>query len=110
MTNFGTPVAEQCCSRHGDVLIILFFLTQALDGVFTYMGIAIHGLWIEVNPIIYVIISQMGPGLGLASVKLVAAGLGILLHLRQVHGTIALLTTFYVGVALLPWCWVLFFW
>jgi hypothetical protein len=37
------------------------------------------------------------------STKLLAAGFGILLHLHHVHGMVALLTAFYVAVAIIPW-------
>jgi len=30
-------------------------------------------------------------------------GFGMLLHLRRVHGVVALLTAFYLAVAIVPW-------
>jgi hypothetical protein len=46
---------------------------------------------------------MVGLGLGLTSVKLLAAGLGVALHLRRIHTPVALLTAVYVIAAILPW-------
>ena len=47
--------------------------------------------------------SFAGIGLGVAGAKLVAVSLGIVLHLRHVHGVVAMLTLVYVTAAILPW-------
>ena len=44
-----------------------------------------------------------GVGGGLAIAKLTAIALGVALHLRQVHIIVALLTAFYIAVAIVPW-------
>jgi hypothetical protein len=44
-----------------------------------------------------------GLGPGLTGVKLVAAALGMMLHLRRIHTPVALLTGIYFIVAILPW-------
>jgi hypothetical protein len=44
-----------------------------------------------------------GVGAGLAGTKMVAIVFGMVLHLKRVHTLVALLTAFYVAVAILPW-------
>ena len=50
-----------------------------------------------------------GQGAALATTKIFAAFLGIVLHLRQVHGAVAILTGLYLMMAILPWTTLLFF-
>jgi hypothetical protein len=94
---------ETSRSRFGDVVVLGFLIVQGLDGVFTYLGVAIWGVGIEANPIISSAVSLAGPGPGLAGAKLFAIGLGIALHLRRVHNLVALLTAIYLAIAILPW-------
>ena len=76
---------------------------QCLDGALTYLGVHIWGPSIEANPLIRSAVALAGVGGGLAAAKLTAIGLGMALHLRRVHGIVALLTVFYLAVAILPW-------
>jgi hypothetical protein len=39
----------------------------------------------------------------LAGVKLIAVGLGIVLHHFRVHNIVALLTAIYIAAAIIPW-------
>jgi hypothetical protein len=95
-------------SRIGDLVFVLFLVSQCLDGIFTYVGVLTFGLDIEANPIVSGLMVEFGEGAGLLGAKTVAIVLGIALHLRQVHGAIAALTAFYFAVAILPWTMVLF--
>lgn len=95
-------------SRFGDVMLIVFLLTQCLDGVFTYIGVHELGLRMEANPLIAVLIGQFGAGTALVAAKFVASLLGMALHLRQVHAAVALLAAFYLAVAILPWAAILY--
>ena len=90
-------------SLFGDLIVVGFVLMQALDGVFTYLGVGIWGPTIEANPLISSAIAAGGVVAGLGGAKLVAIGLGILLHLRRVHALVALLTAIYFAAAILPW-------
>jgi hypothetical protein len=90
-------------SRFGDVAVICFLVVQGLDGSLTYLGVSTWGLAIEGNPLVSSAMAYAGWGPGLAGAKLVAVGFGILLHLHRVHNLVALLTAFYVAVAILPW-------
>lgn len=94
-------------SLFGDVALVLFLLAQCFDGVLTYVGVMSFGLGIEANPIIASLMVHLGHGTGLLSAKIVAAVLGIGLHLRQVHGAVALLAFLYIGAAIVPWIVVL---
>jgi len=95
-------------SLFGDVAVTLFLLAQCFDGVFTYVGVASFGMSVEANPIIAALMTTFGQGAALTGAKIVAAALGICLHLREVHGAVALLTGFYFAAAILPWSVVLF--
>ena len=96
-------------SLFGDVVLVVFLLAQCFDGVFTYVGVMSFGIGIEANPIISTLMVHLGHGTALMSAKIVAAVLGIGLHLRQVHSAVALLAVFYIAAAILPWTVLLFF-
>lgn len=87
----------------GDLAVIGFVIVQSLDGVFTYLGLSIWGTAIEANPLISSAVAVVGPAAGLTGAKLVAIGLGGLLHLRRVHNLVAVLTVIYTAAAILPW-------
>ncbi|MGE0449711.1 MAG: hypothetical protein AB7Q29_09020 [Vicinamibacterales bacterium] len=87
----------------GNAAIVVFLCVQALDGMLTYLGVHTWGLSIEANPLVSSAVSFAGVGTGLAATKLVAIGLGILLHLRCVHAAIAALSAFYIAAAIVPW-------
>jgi hypothetical protein len=95
-------------SVFGDIAVVLFLLSQCFDGVLTYVGVASFGLGIEANPLLTALMTTFGHGAGLAGAKIVAGTLGICLHLREVHGAVAVLTGFYFAVAIAPWAAILF--
>jgi Domain of unknown function (DUF5658) len=95
-------------TRFGNWAIVLFLVMQGLDGVFTYVGLAVYGPSIEANPLLAWLMHVFGPGPALAGAKLTAAGLGIILHLVAVHRAVALLTLLYAFAAILPWTHILF--
>jgi hypothetical protein len=90
-------------SRVGNIAVLAFLAVQCLDGAFTYLGLHMWGPGLEANPLVSSAVSFAGIGLGVAGAKLVAVLFGIVLHLRQVHGVVAMLTLLYVTVAILPW-------
>ena len=96
-------------SLFGDAVLVVFLLAQCFDGVFTYVGVAAHGLAIEANPLLATLMASFGHGPALAGAKGIASVLGICLHLRQVHSAVALLAMFYLVVAIGPWVMILFF-
>ncbi len=96
-------------STFGDLAVVVFLLTQALDGVLTYVGVSVYGPRLEGNPIILWLMEALGEGPALAAAKLTAGVFGIALHLSAVHKAVALLAAFYVVVAICPWAAILFY-
>jgi Domain of unknown function (DUF5658) len=95
-------------TRFGDIAIVLFLVTQALDGALTYVGLVTFGTAMEGNPLLADLMHAVGEGPALAGAKLVAGAFGMLLHLAAVHRIVALLTAFYLFAAVLPWMVLLF--
>ncbi len=95
-------------SAFGDLVIVAFLLSQALDGVFTYLGLKQFGPGMEGNPLLGSVLPVFGLSATVAGAKLVAAGFGILLHLRGVHRAVAALTALYLAGAIAPWTAILF--
>lgn len=96
-------------SPFGDLVVLAFLLAQATDGVLTYIGIATMGTSIEGNPLLASLMGAVGGGAALLGAKLLAASLGILLHLTGVHRIVAALTVLYLAAAVVPWTALLFF-
>ena len=101
--------SDQPRSFFGEFIIVAFLLSQAIDGVLTYVGVIEFGPEIEANPLIAALMGAVGHGPALASVKLLAASLGIALHLNGVHRILALLTLYYLAGSVVPWSALLFF-
>jgi uncharacterized membrane protein len=94
--------------RFGAAALVAFLLAQALDGVLTYVGVSTYGLRMEGNPFVGWLMSAMGEAAGVATAKVAAGFFGIALYLSAVHKAVALLTLFYVAVAVVPWVAILF--
>jgi len=101
--------SEQPRSLFGDFVIVAFLLSQAIDGVLTYVGVIEFGPEIEANPLIAALMGIIGHGPALASVKVLAGSLGIALHLNGVHRILAFLTLYYFAGSVVPWSALLFF-
>ena len=91
----------------GNFIIILFLVTQVLDGALTYLGIA-FGIS-EGNPLVAYAFRHAGVGPGLTLAKLFAVGCSMGLHLLGLHRVLALLTLMYLSLAILPWTYLLYF-
>ncbi len=107
-TLYGSPLPKLWSPRldathFGNVAIVAFLLAQCLDGIFTYIGVSTYGIGVEANPLLAGLMMSLGHGTALFAAKALAAGLGACLHLREIHGAVALLAGFYVAVAILPW-------
>jgi Domain of unknown function (DUF5658) len=92
----------------GNVAIVAFLVVQALDGMFTYVGIVSYGPAVEGNPLLSWMMGVLGAAPALAGAKFMASIFGIVLHLTAVHRTVALLAILYVSAAILPWVQLLF--
>ena len=96
-------------SRFGDFVLILFLISQVLDGALTYVGVLTFGRSVEANPLLHWLMGTVGEGPALTGAKVVAGSCGIALHLTAVHRIVAALTAFYLAAAILPWTSILFF-
>lgn len=90
-------------SCFGNIAIVVFVMTQFLDGMFTYWAVSAWGLSVEGNPLVSWIMSVMGISLGLISIKLMAVGFGLLLFHQGVHNAVIFLSVLYLWVAVIPW-------
>lgn len=95
-------------ARFADVVVVVFLVAQACDGVLTYVGVSLYGIGMEGNPLLAWLMETMGEGAALATAKGVAGAFGIALHLSAVHRILAALSAFYVAVAIIPWVAILF--
>jgi hypothetical protein len=107
-TFYGSPLPKLWSpllelTRFGNVAIVVFLVAQCLDGIFTYVGVSTYGIGVEANPLIAGLMINLGHGLALVTAKSLAAMLGLCLHMREIHGAVALLAGFYVAVAIVPW-------
>jgi hypothetical protein len=61
------PKRPQRCSVV--FLLIILLVLQILDFFFTYIGVLIHGIKAEGNPIVYYLMELFGPLVGLSIIK-----------------------------------------
>jgi hypothetical protein len=85
------------------LILLLFLVAQVFDGMFTYVAVSAYGLAAEGNAIIATWMALIGPAPALLGAKAMAAGCGVLLYVRGVHKTLALLTLVYAVAAIAPW-------
>jgi uncharacterized membrane protein len=95
-------------ARTANLVVVVFLIAQACDGVFTYVGIRQYGPSIEANPLLSWLMDAMGQGLALTAAKATAGAFGIALHLAAVHRAVAALAGLYLVVAVIPWIGLLF--
>jgi uncharacterized membrane protein len=96
-------------ARFADIVVVVFLVSQACDGVLTYVGVSVYGVGIEGNPLLAWLMTAVGEGPALATAKGVAGAFGIALHLMAVHRVLAALSVCYLAVAIVPWITILFF-
>jgi hypothetical protein len=85
------------------VMLLLFLAMQAFDGLFTYTAVNVYGLHAEGNVLIATWMALVGPAPALFGAKTLAAVCGVILYVRGVHRTLALLTALYGVGAIAPW-------
>ncbi len=103
-----SPPTRPPRSPFGDAVIVAFLVSQALDGVLTYLGLRQFGPSIEANPLISWALPVLGLAATVAAAKVLAAGFGVVLHMRGVHRAVAALAALYFVAAVVPWTAVLF--
>jgi hypothetical protein len=95
-------------TRFGNIVVVVFLATQALDGILTYIGVSTYGLRMEGNPLLGWLMTLLGQGAALTATKVTASAFGIVLHLIAVHRVVAALAVIYLAVAIVPWIGLLF--
>ena len=85
------------------LVLLLFIVAQAWDGVFTYTAVMAHGLAAEANVVLSTWMAFAGPGPALLVAKTGAALAGVLLYALGVHRALAALTLLYAVAAITPW-------
>ncbi len=100
------PAAITRFAAVGDFIIVLFLLTQALDGALTYVGV-VGGVATEGNPLLAWYSAAVGIGPTLAGAKLLASTCAVGLHVVRAHLVLVALTLFYTWAAVLPWAAIL---
>ena len=90
-------------ATRGIAAVALFAAVQAADGILTLAGVARFGMSVESNPLIALSMMIFGAAPTLSFAKLGAVVLATVLHGVRWHLALALLTIFYVFVAVLPW-------
>lgn len=93
--------------RFGEIALAVFIVTQALDGVLTYVGIRRFGTEIEANALITWYTLSLGTGLALISAKAFAVMCAAILYVNKRHRVIGVLTVVYLAAAVWPWTRVL---
>lgn len=93
----------------GDLILVVFLVSQVLDGALTYVGV-IDGAAVERNPVLVWYFGMFGIGPTLAGAKVFAGACAVGLHVARAHLTLAGLTILYVYAAVLPWTAILTLW
>ena len=88
-------------------VLMLFLAAQACDGVFTYAAVSAYGLAAEGNQLLATWMALVGPAPALVGAKTLAAACGVLLYIKGIHRTLAVLTVLYTVGAVGPWIFVL---
>ncbi len=94
----------------GYAVLAVFLLTQAADGILTYVGVGLHGLHSEANPLAARLMASFGLVPAVALVKLVTSSIGFVLHALGVHRVLAVVAGVYLLAAVVPWAGLLLAW
>lgn len=90
-----------------EIAWLAFVVVQALDGVFSYVGVATIGSGIEANPLLAWYLHMFGPAAAFVGAKLFAVGCGLILYQTRHYRVVTGLTAVYVAFAIGPWIHVL---
>lgn len=85
-----------------------FLLTQILDGILTYTGVAVFGIAAEGNPLLAWLMASYGEAMALFGAKMLSGLCGVALYVLAVDRLLAVLTLLYMALAVIPWTLVLF--
>jgi hypothetical protein len=85
------------------LIVAVFLLAQACDGLLTYAAIQLFGLSAEGNPLLLTWMGLVGPESAILGAKLLASACGVLLHYLGTHRVLLGLTVLYGIAAIGPW-------
>lgn len=85
------------------MLLAVFIVLQAADGLLTYAAVERFGPSAEGNPILVTWIMLTGSGPALLGAKAVAVACGGVLYAAGVHQLLAGLSALYLFAAVMPW-------
>jgi hypothetical protein len=85
------------------VLLLIFIVLQAADGVLTYVAVERFGTAAEGNPLLATWMMLTGAAPALVGAKAMACLCGGLLYLAGVHHVLAGLSMLYLFAAVIPW-------
>jgi hypothetical protein len=89
------------------MVLLLFLIAQVCDGLLTYVAVSAFGPAAEGNVLLVTWMGLVGPAPALLGAKVLAAACGVLLYVKGIHRTLALLTLLYAVGAVGPWVLVL---
>lgn len=89
------------------LILSMFLIAQACDGVFTYTAVEAYGPVAEGNLLIATWIALVGPAPAIVGAKLLAGGCGVFLYCLGIRRVLLGLTLFYGLAAIAPWLIVL---
>lgn len=93
---------------HKFLLLLVFQLLNLLDGIFTYQGVTKLGIEVEANLLVYWSMKRVGIIPAILAFKLLAAGSGVWLALRNDLHWLWLVILIYLWIAVIPWFLVLY--
>jgi hypothetical protein len=88
------------------IVFVLFIATQLLDGVLTYLGVTRLGYEVEMNAWLVTLMHAFGEIPALVSAKVLACICGGILYVTAYHRPLAIATGLYIGVAIVPWMFI----
>jgi hypothetical protein len=89
------------------LVLAIFLVAQAYDGVFTYVAVQAYGVMAEGNVLLATWIDLVGAGPAIVGAKLLAGSCGVLLYCLGVRRALLGLTILYALGAIAPWLVVL---
>ncbi len=96
-------------TNQAPVVFGIFVVAQVLDACFTYGGVSRFGVQIEMNGLLAMAMHSVGPATALVVAKSIACLCGFVLYATSYHRMLAAATGACIGVAVVPWCLILFF-
>lgn len=85
------------------VLLALFIVLQAADGLLTYAAVERFGMGAEGNPILATWMVITGSEAALVGAKMLACFCGAVLYVAGVYHVLAGLSVLYLFAAVVPW-------